>query len=137
MRVGRRKCFNRTLHAKAATLTTVRPLLPQPVTLPEAKNATMAPGKRKIETIDLTNSSDNEEHLLTPPRRNKFAKPKVPPSSSQDQKGQSTTIYPTPASSSQPSSSQRSTHGGGHATEFRPSHYPPGVSTSVSPLYSV
>ena len=41
----------------------------------------MAPGKRKIDIIDLTNSSDNEEHLFTPPRRNKFTKPNVPPAS--------------------------------------------------------
>jgi SWI/SNF-related matrix-associated actin-dependent regulator of chromatin subfamily A3 len=94
----------------------------------------MAPGKRKIETIDLTNSSDNEEYLFTPPR-NKFAKPNVPLISSQDRKGHSTP-YPTPPTSSQPASSQlpssqKSGNGGPSTTAFRPAHYPAGVSTDV------
>jgi SWI/SNF-related matrix-associated actin-dependent regulator of chromatin subfamily A3 len=100
----------------------------------------MASSKRKIETIDLTNSSDNEEHLFTPPR-NKFARSNVPPSSSHGRSGQPIS-YPTPPTSSQPSSTQlssnqRSSHGGGSTAGFRPAHYPAGVSTDVRDGWSV
>ena len=65
----------------------------------------MSSGKRKIETIDLTNSSDNEFDDGPVPQRSKSTKPSVPSHSSPPFRAQST-YYPTPPTSSQPSSSQ-------------------------------
>ena len=92
----------------------------------------MASGKRKIDTIDLTNSSDNERS----PQRGKFTKPNVAPNPFQGHQHRGPASYPTPPTSSQPGSSQpslsqRSSHGGSRTTAFRPSHYPSGVSTDV------
>ena len=66
----------------------------------------MSSGKRKIETIDLTNSSDNEQDDFTSSQRSKFAKPSLPSSTPQLHRVHSTASYPTPPTSSQPSSSQ-------------------------------